>query len=225
MAPRLNLATSEPDHEPSEIHVVVADDHALVRRSLRILLESGDRVRVIAEASDITTVLRHVHVHAPHVLILDLSVSGGSSVEAIRRLRAEGRGTAIVVLTMDDDPAFAQEAIEAGATGFVLKNQATDELPTAVHAAASGERYVSPSVAARLASMGRARGRDGLTLRELEVLRLVALGHTSPEIARRLHLSVRTVESHRRRLYRKLGVRTRAELVNYAIRHGLLVGV
>ena len=224
MAPNLNLAPSETDHEPSPIHVVVADDRALVRRSLRLLLESEGRVKVVAEASDLAAVVRYVRGHAPHVLILDLSVSNGLGIESIRRLREETSGTEIVVLTADEDPVFAQAALDAGALGFVLKHQATEQLVAAVRSVATGARWVCPSVAARLESMTGSRRDDGLTLREIEVLRLVALGYTSAEVASSLHLSIRTVETHRRRLHRKLGVRTRAELVNYAIRHGLLIG-
>lgn len=225
MTPHLSLATDDLEHEPSEVHVVVADDHALVRRSLRILLESEDGLRVLAEAQDLPTAVRYVHGLAPHVLVLDLSMPNGSSLETVRQLRARVPATAILVLTMDDDPAFAQAVIDAGASGHVLKHRASEELPEAVRSVAAGRRYLSPRVAARLSRMGRAQREDGLTLREIEVLRLISLGHTSREIAAILHLSVRTVESHRRRLHRKLGLRTRAELVNYAIRHGLVVGL
>jgi two-component system response regulator NreC len=222
MAPHLRLATQESDSEPSDINVIVADDHAFVRRSLRILLEGEPGFRVIAEASDVPAAIRYVHGHAPHVLIMDLAMPNGSSLDAIRRLNTQAPGTEIVVLTMDDDPAFAQAALDAGAIGYVLKQHADAELPDAVRRAAAGERYVSSRLAMRLESMSSSRRDDDLTLRELEVLRLVALGHTSREIARRLHVSVRTVETHRRRLHRKLGLRTRAELVDYALRHGLL---
>jgi two-component system, NarL family, response regulator NreC len=204
------------------IRVVLADDHALIRRSLRLLLESEEGLEVVAEAEDLTTVLRHVHDRLPHVLVLDISMPDGSGIETIRRLREEVPSTEIVVLTMEDGPAFVQRALDAGAIGFVLKEFADVELHRAVRAAARGEQYVSPRVAASLESVRRATAGNELTAREAEVLRLIALGHTSAEIARKLHLSRRTVETHRARLHRKLGMSSRAELVRYALRRGLL---
>jgi two-component system, NarL family, response regulator NreC len=227
MRSHLQLATgasatsSEPSPQPS-IRVVLADDHALMRRSLRLVLESDQGVEVIAEAGDLSSVVRQVHGHLPHVLVLDLGMPNGSSIEAIRRLREQVPSTEIVVLTMEDSPVFAQQALDAGAVGFVLKHYADDELPEAVRRAARGERYFSPRVAARLASFERSITDDGLTPREIEVLRLIALGHTSAEIARKLHLSRRTIETHRARIHRRLGLTSRAELVRYALRGGLL---
>jgi two-component system, NarL family, response regulator NreC len=223
--PRLALAASAtdpgPEHERS-IRVVLADAHALMRRSLRLLLDREEGVEVIAEADDLTTVMRHVRDRRPHVLVLDLIMPDGSSIDVIRRLREEVPGTEIVVLTMEDGPAFAQQALNAGAIGFVLKEFADVELNRAVRAAARGEQYVSPRVTASLESVRRVVAGHELTAREAEVLRLIALGHTSAEVGRKLHLSRRTVETHRARLHRKLGLSTRAELVRYALRRGLL---
>src|SRR5271167_1681295 len=123
---------------------------------------------------------------------------------------------------MQDNPVFAQHALASGALGFVLKELADSELAQAVRAAARGEEYVSPRVAARLDALRRSLTDDQLTLREVEVLRLIALGHTSVEIARKLYISPRTVESHRARIHNKLGLGTRAELVRYALGRGLL---
>jgi two-component system response regulator NreC len=123
---------------------------------------------------------------------------------------------------MKDSPVFAQRAFAAGAVGFVTKDLADDELPQAVRAAARGEEYVSPRVATRLETLHRSLTEDKLTPREVEVLRLIALGHTSVETARKLHLSPRTVETHRAHIHSKLGLATRAELVRYALRRGLL---
>jgi two-component system response regulator NreC len=208
-----------PDHP---IRVVLADDHALMRRSLRLLLDREEGVEVVAEADDLTTVMRHVHERQPHVLVLDLGMPGGSSIEAIRRLREEVTSTEVVVLTMEDSPTFAKQALDAGAIGFVLKDFADVELNRAVRAAARGQQYVSPRVAASLESTRRAIAGNELTAREAELVRLIALGHTSAEIARKLHLSRRTVEANRARLHRKLGLSNRAELVRYALRRGLL---
>ncbi len=203
------------------IRVVVGDDHSLMRRTLRLLLESEDGLEVVAEASDLTGAMRHVHGHSPHVLILDLSMPDGGSIEAIRRLRAQAPGTEVVVLSMEDDPAFAQQAIDAGAIGYVLKDKADTDLPEAVRSAVRGEPFVSRRVSALMAAMRTARREDALTAREVEVLRLIALGHTSAEIADKLHLSRRTIETHRARIQRKLGLTARAELVRYALRRGL----
>jgi two-component system response regulator NreC len=209
-----------PAHEP--IRVVVADDHALVRRSLRLLLAGEDDVEVVAEACDIATVLRHVHGHAPHVLVLDLQTPGGSSIEAIRRLHELAPKLAIIVLTMEQSPAFAQRALASGAVGFVLKDRADTELPSAVRHAVRGEEYVSPRVAAGLAARRRVVEEDGLSPRETEVLRLIALGYTSTEIACMVHLSRRTIETHRANIHRKLGLSTRAQLVDLALRRHLI---
>jgi two-component system response regulator NreC len=204
------------------IRVVLADDHAMMRRSLRLLLDSEEDLEVIAEADDIAGVTHQVQGGEPHVLVLDLGMPGGSSIQAIGRLRERVPDTQIVVTTMEDDPVFAQRALAAGAIGFVSKELADAELPQAVRAAVRGEEFVSPRVAARLDALHRALTDDALTGREVEVLRLIALGHTSVEIARKLHLSPRTVETHRANIHRKLALETRAELVRYALRRRLL---
>lgn len=227
MSARLRLASVPADarrldQENVLIRVVIADDHALVRRSLRLLLNGEDDVEVVAEAVDISSVTRHVYGHTPRVLVLDLEMPGGSSIETIRRLRDQVPDTEIVVVTMERSPAFAERAIAAGAIGFVLKDRADDELGVAVRRAARGEEYVSSHVAAAVEALRKTIDGDGLSPREIEVLRLIALGHTSAEIARKLHASVRTVDSHRANLHRKLGLRTRAELVHFGLRRGLV---
>jgi two-component system, NarL family, response regulator NreC len=227
MSPHLHLAPLPGgavliDPDEARIRVVLADDHALVRRSLRLLLDGEDDLDVVGEAESIGSVVRHVHGHAPHVLVLDLQMPGGSSIEAIRRLREHVPKTEIVVLTMERSPAFAQRAIDAGAVGFVLKDRADIELPEAVRRASRGEEYVSPHVAAGLEALRRTVNGDGLSPRETEVLRAIALGYTSVEIARKLHLSRRTIETHRANIHRKLGLETRAELVHFALRRNLI---
>jgi len=204
------------------IRVVLADDHKATRRSLRLSLETETDVEVVAEAGDLFTALRHVNGHCPQVLLLDLRMPNGSSIELIRRFRVQAPDTEIVVMTMEDSPAFAQHAIDAGARGYVLKDNADAELAAAIRCAARREPYISPRVAARLDASRRAIRDDGLSDRETEVLRLLALGLTSAEIADELHLSSRTVESHRARIHRKLGLAKRSELVHYALLRHLI---
>lgn len=211
-----------PSQLKAPIRVVLADDHAMVRRTLRLVLESEQDVDVIAEAVDLSAVMRHVGHHVPHVLVLDLRLPNGSSIEMIRQLRARFPETEVVVLTMEESPLFAQHAMNAGATGFVVKDRADTDLLTAVRLAARGEEYVSPRVASGLEALHRATNGDGLTERETEIVRLIALGHTSAEIAGQLHLSRRTVETHRTRIHRKLGLGTRAELVQFALQRRLI---
>ncbi len=226
MSAYLHLA--QPDSETGErplsapIRVVLADDHALVRRALRLLLDAEDDVEVVAEATDLATAASHVHGHAPSVLVLDLEMPGGSSIEAIRTLRRQVPHTEIVVVTMEQSPAFAQKALDAGAIGFVSKDRSDAELAEAVRHAAHGEEYVSGQIAAALEALRKTVNGDGLSQRETEVLRLISLGYTSVEIARKLHLSRRTIESHRANIHRKLGLRTRAELVHFALRRHLI---
>jgi two-component system response regulator NreC len=228
MAGHLHLAAVAPDESRGArpglpIQVVLADDHAGVRRSLRLLLAGEPGVEVVGEAADLSSVARQVHGHVPHVLVLDWRMPNGSSLETIRRLREHVPATEIVVLTMETSPLFAQQALDAGAVGFVLTDQADAELPPAIRAAAGGDEYVSPRVTAGLDALRRAVSGDGLSPRETEILRLIALGHTSAEIAAQLGLSRRTVETHRAEIYRKLDLATRAQLVQYALRRGLFV--
>lgn len=204
------------------IRVLLADDHAAIRRNLRSLLDGVKGISVIAEAGDLPSVMRHVHGHLPHVLVIDLRLPNGSSIDTIRGLREQAPNTEIVVSTMEPSPLFARQALAAGALGFVLKDRADTELLTAIRHVARGEEYVSPRLAAGLEAVRRAIDGDGLSPRETEVLRLIALGHTSAEIAVKLALSRRTVETHRARIHRKLGLATRAQLVQFALRRGLI---
>jgi two-component system response regulator NreC len=158
------------------------------------------------------------------VLVLDLNMHGESGLEAIPRLRETAPDTAIVVLTMQDDPGFARQALQTGALGFVLKEAADEELLEAIRLAAAGENYLNPRLGARLAAQPATPSGppDDLSDREVEVLRLIALGHTNTEIAQQLFLSTRTVETHRAHIQQKLRRSSRAELVRYALEHGLV---
>lgn len=225
MFPFLRLAPV-PDSEPEKtagerISIVLADDHAVMRESLRTLLDGEADLVVIAETDSLQSIVGQMRIHRPDVLVLDLGMPGhGAGIEELTRLSREARNTNIVVLTMNDDPSFARRTLENGAIGLVLKELADSDLPEAVRNASRGRRYVSPLLAAKLA--GKPTDGDNLTPREREVLRLIALGHTSVEIAGKLGLSPRTIETHRARIHRKLGLDTRAELVSYALQHELL---
>ena len=210
--------------EADRITVVLADDHGVVRSGLRLLLDQAG-MEVLAEAADAESALRTVLGYKPSVLVLDLNMPGEpSSLEAIPRVGEASPGTRVVVLTMQEDPGFAREALRAGALGYVLKEAADEELVEAVRRAAAGETYLNPKLGAALATAAPEQSGppDGLSEREVEILRLVALGHTNAEIAGQLYLSVRTVESHRARIGQKLLLSTRAELVRYALDHRML---
>lgn len=204
------------------IRVVIADDHLVVRRGLRQLLETEGGFEVVAEAGDIAGARRYVRGHHPDVLVLDLNMPEGSSLDVVPDIRAESPDTKIVVLTMQDEPAYARRALGAGALGYVLKDAAGEELIEAVRRAAVGVPYLNPRLGARLALEPETGLPGGLTEREVEVLRMVALGHTNHEIAEKLFLSVRTVETHRAHIQQKLRLGSRAELVRYALEHQLL---
>jgi len=215
----------EHDAAPgSPITIVIADDHPVVRAGLRLLLEAEEGFEVLAEAGDVSTTEHTLDAYRPRVLILDLTMPGESSLAAIPRMRETWPGTQIVVLTMHNDPAFAREALRAGAAGYVLKEAADTELVRAVRLVAAGRTYLNPQLGARLAATSRAAAGppDQLTAREVEVLRLIALGHTNSEIASTLDLSVRTIESHRAHIQQKTRLTNRAELVAYVRDHGLL---
>ena len=207
-----------------ETSVIIADDHAVVRKGLRLLIDAEPGLKVVAEAGTVRDAVMKTRALRAGVLILDLNMPGGSSLEAIPRIREEAPMTAIVVLTMQNDPAFARQALQSGAAGFVLKEAADDELLEAIRQASHGGTYLNPTLGARLAAAPPAPAGppDDLSERELSVLRLIALGHTNSEIASTLHLSVRTVESHRAHIQQKTRRSTRAELVRYALEHDLV---
>jgi two-component system, NarL family, response regulator NreC len=217
----MTVSTHDVDAPAKDISIVVADDHAVIRSGLRLLLEAEPQMSVVAVAGDVDNARRMVLAHEADVLVLDLNMPGAPSLPAIPDLAAR---TAVVVLTMQNDPAFAREALRAGARGYVLKEAADSELVEAVRAAARGGTYLNPGLGARLAAAPAAPAGppDGLTVREAEILRSIALGHTNAEIGRQLFLSVRTVESHRAHIQQKVRRTTRSELVGYALEHGLL---
>ena len=216
-------AVAEPANAPARpLRVVIADDHARMRRGMRQLLEAEGEIAVAAETSDLQSTAGVVAEHRPDVLVLDMCMPDGSTLKHIGELRKRSPGTQIVIASMEDAPGFAQRALTAGALGYVLKEFADADLPSAVRAAARGDEYLSPQIAGRISVVRQALTEGRLTARETEVLRLIALGHTNVEIARSLEVSARTIETHRANIHEKLGLRTRAELVRYALRCGLL---
>jgi two-component system response regulator NreC len=202
--------------------IVIADDHAVVRSGLRMLLDAEPDFAVVADAGDVAAARREIERHSPAILVLDLHMPGDSSLSAMPALRRSAPDTQIVVLTMQEDPAFAREAIASGARGYVLKEAADTALVEAIRTVAGGGTYLQPELGARL--LGEPAGGDSgaLTPRETEVLRLIALGHTSAEIAESLFLSVRTVETHRSNIHGKLKLSRRADLVRYALERRLI---
>jgi two-component system response regulator NreC len=205
------------------ISIVIADDHAVMRSGLKMLLETEDDLEVVAEAGDVEETIRKLKGYKPDVLLLDLHMPGGPSLQFIPEMRESSPETRIVVLTMQNSPGFVREALRAGAIGYVTKEAADDEVVEAVRLASDDQPYLHPKLGARLATEPVEEGPpDDLTEREVEVLRLIALGHTNTEIASQLYLSVRTVESHRAHIQQKLRLSTRAELVRYALDHGLV---
>jgi two-component system response regulator NreC len=208
------------------ITIVLADDHAVVRSGLRFVLDAEDDLHVVAEAGTTDDAIRLTKAHRPTVLVLDLNMPGtmSSSLEALPVLAAEAAQTRVVILTMQEDPQFARQALAAGANAYVLKEAADAELVDAIRRAAAGEVYLNPRLGALIATAPAepVGPPDDLTVREVEILRLIALGHTNTEIGGQLYLSVRTIESHRAHIQQKLRRTSRAELVRYALDHGLL---
>ena len=202
------------------ITIILADDHEIVRDGLRRIVEAEADMEVVAEAGDAEAARRRTSGLKPTVLVLDLNMPGEPSLASIPSIVEGSSGTAVVVLTMQDDPAFAREALRLGARAFVVKHAAGAELVDAIRAAARGDTYVNPLLGARLAAEPEGPP-GGLTPREIEVLRLVSAGHTNPEIADKLVISIRTVETHRAAIHRKLNTTSRAEVVAFAREHGL----
>jgi two-component system response regulator NreC len=210
---------------PPPITVVLADDHSVVRAGLRALLERAGGFVVLSEVGDSEAAVRAALGHKPDVLVLDLNMPGAlSSIQAIPMVAAASPVTRVVVLTMQENPDLARQALRAGAGGYVLKDAGDEELVSAIRQVAGGGSYLNPALGAALAAAPPARVGlpDDLSEREAQVLRLLALGHTNAEIGAQLFLSMRTVENHRSRIQQKLNRFSRAELVRYALDHGLL---
>ncbi len=219
-------ATPEAGRPP--IRAVIVDDHAVVRSGLRKILDAEPDIEVVGEAGDARRAVFETRAKRPDVILIDVVMPGKSGIEAIPDVLHEHPPAKVLILSMQDDPRYVREAFEAGAFGYVLKEAADTEVVAAVREVAAGGRYVHPTLGARLVaadSEERKRvAQDPLSDRERAVLRLLALGHTNQEIADTLYISVRTAETHRAHVMQKLRLATRAELVRYALRQGLLSG-
>jgi two-component system response regulator NreC len=208
------------------IRAVVVDDHAVVRSGIKLLLDREDDIEVVGEAGNAKDAIFRTRALKPDVILLDVVMPGESGIDVLPSLLKESPETKVLVLSMQDDPSYVREAFAAGASGYVLKEAADEEVVVAVREIANGGRYVHPALGARMvAAEAEARAAaeaDPLSEREREVLRLLALGHTNQEIAQMLYISVRTAETHRAHIMQKLRLSTRAELVRYALSQGLL---
>ena len=210
----------------SAIRVLIVDDHAVVRSGLHLLLDAEGDIEVVGEAGDVRDAIFEAREQKPDVILMDVVMPGQSGIEGVPLVLREAPDANVLVLSMQDDPRYVREAFAAGASGYVLKEAVDAEVVAAVREVAAGGRYVHPALGARLvAADAEARVRedaDPLSEREREVLRLLALGHTNQEIAKRLYISVRTAETHRAHIMQKLRLQTRADLVQYALAQGLL---
>ena len=210
----------------NRVRVLIVDDHAVVRAGLRRVLDAEPDIETVAEAAGGERAVFEAIENRPDVVLMDLEMPGVGGIEAIPKVLQAVPEAAALVLSMHDDPRYVREAFDAGASGYVLKEAADTEVVAAIRAVAAGERYVHPSLGARLvAAEAEERKRsaaDPLSDREREVLRLLALGHTNQEIAQMLFISVRTAETHRAHIMQKLGIQTRAELVRQALAEGLI---
>ena len=208
------------------IRAVVVDDHAVVRSGIKLLLDRERDIDVVGEAGSAKDAIFTVRALKPDVILLDVVMPGESGIEVLPKLLKESAETKVLVLSMQDDPSYVREAFAAGASGYVLKEAADTEVVAAVREVAKGGRYVHPELGARLVAAeteaARRAEEDPLSDREREVLRLLALGHKNQEIAKQLYISVRTAETPRAHIMQKLRLQTRAELVRYALGHGLL---
>lgn len=208
------------------IRVLIVDDHAVVRSGIRLLLAREPDIEPVGEAGSGREAIFEARSVKPDVILMDVVMPDQTGLEALPTLLHEHPETKVLLLSMQDDPRYVREAFAAGACGYVLKEAADTEVVNAVREVARGGRYVNPELGARLvaadAEAQRRAEDDPLSDREREVLRLLALGHTNQEIARQLYISVRTAETHRAHIMQKLRLTSRAELVRYAMAHGVL---
>src|SRR5947209_20338848 len=208
------------------MRILVADDHGIVRSGIRLLLERQPDIEVVAEASDGVDAVQQALASRPNLCILDVGMPRMTGLQAAREIRAHMPEARVLMLSMHDDERYLFEALKAGASGYVLKREADQDLVEAVRAVERGEAFLTNAAERSIIREWMADSSRGptvpLTPREEEVVKLIAEAHTNAQIAEILHLSEKTVESHRANVLRKLGMRDRVELVRYAIRRGLV---
>lgn len=212
------------------IRVLLADDHAVLRAGLRLLLDAQADMEVVGEASTGDEAVAQAKKLTPDIVLLDITMSGTDGLDAVRRIKEDNPGVKVLALTMHDDESYLRQVLEGGGSGYVLKRAADTELLSAIRAVHEGGTYLHPSHAKALlegtVEVEESKERnnyDCLSDREKQVLKLVALGHTNKQIANKLFISVKTVETYRARMHNKLGIKSRATLVRYALSRGLLV--
>lgn len=205
------------------IRVLIVDDHAVLRSGLRLVIDREDGLEVVGEAGTAEDAVRSYDRLQPDLVLMDIEMPGMGGLAGVARLRELHPTVTVLVLSMHGEADDIRRAFEAGASGYLPKTAADEELVRAIRSVTAGERYLHPSLGAVLAQPAASRGAvDDLSGREREVLRLLALGHTNQEIAQQLYVSVRTVESHRSHIMNKLRAASRAEMVRHAIEGGLL---
>lgn len=209
------------------ITVLIVDDHGLVRDGIRRLLEDCPDIEVVGEAREGQEAIRLAQELQPTVVLMDLSLPGMDGIEATKRILAAGIKTRVLMLTMHANEEYAMRVLQAGAHGFVVKEDPSQELVTAIHAVAANSTYVSPAISKRLPTritqeQDRPNVLAALSDRELQVLKRFAEGFTTGQIARDLYLSVKTVETYRARLLDKLGLQTTVDLIRFALRNGVI---
>jgi DNA-binding NarL/FixJ family response regulator len=209
------------------LHILIADDHGIVRSGIRMLIDRQEGMRVVAEAEDGLQAVDLAQSTRPDVAILDVSMPRMTGLQAAREIKLRTPDTSVLLLSMHDDERYFFDAVDVGASGYVLKRAADTDLIDAIQAVARGEQFVSPDtersvIKEWLDGSREERLEDPLTPRELDVVKLIAEAHTNKQIAEALHVSEKTVESHRANVLSKLGMRDRVELVRYAIRRGLV---
>ncbi len=214
-----------------KIKLLLADDHAVLRAGLRTLLNSQPDIEVVAEAADGKEAVSKSIEIAPDIVLMDITMPGLNGLEATREIKRRNPAIKVLVLTMHEDGSYLNQMLRAGASGYVPKKAAATELLAAIRATYQGEHFIHSSMTAGLvaelrdrdaATWVESRDQDGLSKRESEVLRFLAMGYSNHQVADKLFLSIKTVETYKARLKEKLGLRGRAELVRYAMRRGLL---
>jgi DNA-binding NarL/FixJ family response regulator len=209
------------------IRVLLADDHSIVRAGLRRIIEDAGDLEVVAEADDGREAIRLVQEHSPDVAVVDISMPGLDGLEVISQLQSIHSDIPILILTMHEEGQYVVRAIEAGAMGYITKQSAPEQLVNAIRKVHGGNRYLTDEAAEALA-LRIARGGSGtapldtLSMRELQVLRRLAMGQTNREIAHSYHISIKTVDTYRARLLKKLGLRNNAELSRFAMQNNLI---